>query len=282
MASAKLAMVRVCWEFQQYTGGETSPFCNIHTNYAPNFHIHPNLLASNFFERRKEFLKRIQEVVATIETDDELLEYAEDEEISFMLHHFGIQKVIEEVNEIKKEEAKKNAQAQEKLENETPTLSVSAPKIPNQKQAPSFRKIKISYLEKLKKQPIPYIFWMLLNLQNEAKLENKLKCCWMLRIGAAIHHHRPKLFEVIKNNTAAGIQKKLRCIKKRDKTSDYVNVDKTQIIRICALLKSWTTNGVNGIIPVAFKYKEDGIKLMAQTFSIIMTANCVIIHILIT
>ena len=88
----------------------------------------------------------------------------------------------------------------------------------------------------------------------------------MLRIGAAIHHHRPKLFEVIKNTTAAGIQKKLRCIKKRDKTSDYVNVDKTQIIRICALLKSWTTNGVNGITPIAFKYKEDGIKLMAQTF----------------
>ena len=111
-------------------------------------------------------MKRIQEVMATIETNDELLEYAEDEEISFMLHHFGIQKVIQKVDKIKKEKAEKSAQIQE---NETPTLSVSDPKIPNQKQAPSFRRIKISYLQKLKKQPIPYIFWKQITLLLDAE-----------------------------------------------------------------------------------------------------------------
>eukprot|EP01084_Bolivina_argentea_P129536 228760_1 len=262
-----MQMVRVCREFQKYTGNDDIIVYNIDSKFAPKFHIHPNLLANNFFERRQQFYDALKKVVQNIKDDDELFEYCEDEEVSFMLHHFGIQNVIQKIERYKK-----------KLETKQQT-DLNLHKNSNKKSNASGikQKIKIkaklSFLDRSQKTPLLLILWCLISLRNEPELQNQSlsllhKAVFMISTGISIDIHKVKVFKMIQNSTDAQLEKKIKTvgILYKDVDLDSKFVDKKQMILTCNDLRSWTSNGIDGMSIVANDYKHKAIKLVAKQF----------------
>eukprot|EP01084_Bolivina_argentea_P116708 207312_1 len=272
-----MQMVRVCREFDKYTGTDEIIVYNIDSKYAPKFHIHPNLLASNFFERRQQFYDELKEVVQNIEDDDELFEYCEDEEVSFMLHHFGIQTIIQKINRYKEKLEIKQLKAQQKETNQRKNNKNKSDTNPSdlrkqQKKIRTTIKQKKSFFEKIKKKPLLWILWLLASLHNGEKVTVHTssflyrKACLMLDLGYAADMYKVKIFKMIKDSSSSQLHKKFKFIKLMDKNTNFSHVDKKQMILMCNDLRSWTMNGIKGISSVAYDYKHKAIKLLAKHF----------------
>eukprot|EP01083_Nonionella_stella_P152075 486984_1 len=264
-----LRMVRVCREFQKYTGHDTPIVYNIDSQYAPKFHIHPTLLASDFFERRTQFYDKLKKVVHTVETNEDLLDYIEDEEVSLMLHHFGVQTVITKVNHYKKELIKK------KLHNEDASLNLNKLKIDDLDDSDGdieTIKERLSCLERMQKHPLQFILWIFLKVRSLQKARNKSiyalqkMYSYMLVFAIEAAIHRKKLHAMIRRLSISQLQKKLKAIKWTDKEDRFANVDKKQMILICNDLRSWTKNGTNGILKIAQEYSRKAIECTAKHF----------------
>ncbi len=261
-----LQMVRVCRAFQKYTGSDEIIVYNIKSKYAPKFHIHPNLLASNFFERRQEFYEKLKTIVTTIEDEDELFEYLEDGEVSFMLHHFGIQTVIQKVNKYKaKLEKQLEADSSPTSDSDTNESDLDI----SQKRRARNRQL---FRDKIKTKPLLFILWCFLFIRNAEKftcqtLERVADLCSrMLSFGLVALVYRKKMFEMITHCTSSQLHKKIKCVKIWDKRNHFEHVDRRQMILMCNDLRSWTTNGIKGIVKVSDNYRYKAIKLIAKHF----------------
>ena len=264
-SASQLSLVRLSRELQKYTGAETSPFCNIHTKHAPHFHIHPNLLASNFFQRRQQFLKKIKEIVATAHSNDELLEYAEDEEVSFMLHHFGIQEVIEMIERYKEEK-----EIRELSSGSRQSISFCDTKSACLQQKKKTSKRKKTNWEKISGDTSLYTLWLLMSLRDLQRMPNKDEwemssvCHKLLCLGKQTDADVSgrELFKMIRCHSLSKLHKKMKYVKKLD-NNEEIEMDKRQMIRTCNVLKSWTKTGMKAI---SNTFLNDGFQLMARTF----------------
>eukprot|EP01083_Nonionella_stella_P152074 486983_1 len=262
-------MVRVCREFQKYTANDTLIVCNIDSQYAPKFHIHPMLLASDFFRRRKQFYTKLRSIIMSMDTTDELLEYVEDEQISFMLHHFGIQKVIKKVKKYKKRKAIQ--QRKQKLSQSVVQSRTTTP-IKTESETRHRKKRRSSRLNKILKQPTSRILWFFLRFRELQ--HDRIKCpdamsdmCEMMMLfGITASEHRKKLFQMIRNLPLSQLQKKLKSLKSIDKANEYYHIDKKQMISMCNDLRSWAKGGIKGIDTISNKHTHDAMELISRHF----------------
>eukprot|EP01084_Bolivina_argentea_P116709 207315_1 len=280
-----MQMVRTCREFQKYTGNDEIIIYNINSGYAPKFHIHPNLLASNFFERRQQFYDKLKEVVVNIEDDDELFEYCEDEEVSFMLHHFGIQTVIQKIERYKKELEEKQLKADLALQTEMNKDKNSKNKSDssdNKREERLRIRERKTFIQKIKKRPLEYMLWCFIRLKNSEKVTIhslkviKNKAISMLNLGLMTQAHSTRIFKMIKDSSSSQLHKKLKCIKQMDKDNYFKFVDRKQMILMCKDLRSWTNNGIKGLSIVAEDYRHKAMELLSNNF--FNYNNCKLCH----
>eukprot|EP01084_Bolivina_argentea_P232148 391331_1 len=266
-----LQLANICKSFQKYIGNEDVITCNIKSKEWSTFHIHPQLFANNFFERRKQFCAQLKRVINSIPTKDELLEYLKDEEISFMLHHFGIQKVIKNMKQYE-QKISKAKQTFHKLNiddynfNDNDFASDNDSTFEKHFNSKLFKKnfqqflfkycIDLHYFETCKGQ------------RNETKYFHIVN---LISLGSIIHILPSAIQEIIETNTLSELYKKLKIQKQKQQAP----VDRKVMIKICQQIQSWGKYGQN-ISEIGTKYKENGIQMMRDNY--FNYSNCDVCH----
>ena len=280
-----LQIVRVCREFEKYTGGEAQLSCTINSKHAPDFHIHPALLADKFFARRKTFQHKLKKIVLTIETKEELLEYLDDAEVKFMLHHFGIQHVIEEMKKYNSEMETCTENIPEKIPEKIPERIQNA--VQNTREKMQENKLSElqdmwSKVDKRVNNPSDCILFMLMMLKVLEQTtprtlsvilhENESR----ITVGRCMAHDHQAWYEMLKRESLSSLRRRMLSLKQICKAFVSDAVSKRQINKICNELRPMAEGGIDKIHQAAERYQRKGLDNIARTF--FNYDNCQLCH----